>query len=602
MPGSDARYRSLFDTTPDLVLIMDQDGMVVAANNSLRRILGYEPDQIIGAPLSRIMPQRYRARHEEGFRRYLDTGKRKLDWTSIQLPGLTADGCEVPLSISFGEFEDAGRRYFTGILRDITAEKTALERLEFFARIGPQLASSSLDYKTTLDTLARLAVPYLADWSAVDALDADGKLERIAVAHSDPTKIQLATELALRYPDDPNANYGVAHVIRTGRAELASEISDNLLERGGRDEEHLELIRSLGLRSYVIAPLAAQGQVYGAITLVHAESGRRFVDGDLPVMEELGRRAGLAVHNARLHRDALEANRLLELQATELEQQTEEAQALTEELEAQTAELLQSAEDLQRKSDEASAANLAKSEFLASMSHELRTPLNAIAGYVELLEMGLRGPLTDEQRSDLERIRVSQHHLLALINDVLNFAKVDAGHVEFDLEPVPLDTILKDCEAMVLPQIHRKLISYTYEECGESVIVSGDRDKVQQILLNLLSNAIKFTPEGGSLRASCDQNDTEGRVHITDTGIGIANDKLEAIFEPFIQIDRSLNQPGHGAGLGLAISRSLARGMGGDIVVTSEPGVGSTFTLTLSKPHPDKSGRVQALGIAHVRE
>lgn len=583
MSDTNARYRSLFETTPDLVVIMDDRGIVVAANSSLKRVLGYDPDEIVGKPLARLMPERYRADHSKGFLRYLSTGKRKLDWTAINLPGLTADGYEIPLSIAFGEYEEDGRHFFTGILRDVSAEKTAFDRLEFFARVGPALAASSLDYKSTLENLARLAVPFLADWSAVDVMNGDGKLERVAIAHSDPKKIELAHELASRYPPDPDASYGVPQVIRTGRAELVTDINDEFLDRAARDKEHLELIRSLGLRSYLIAPLAAQGHVYGAISLVHAESGRRFTTADLPVMEELGRRAGIAVHNAGLYRAALHANELLEEQAAELEQQTDEAQALTEELESQTAELIQSAEDLRLKSDEAAAANVAKSEFLASMSHELRTPLNAIAGYVELLEMGLRGPVTKEQRSDLERIRVSQHHLLGLINDVLNFAKVDAGKIEYDLQTVALDMILKDCEAMVLPQIHRKRISYTYEECGESVWVAADRDKVQQILINLLSNAIKFTAEGGSLSASCDKTDTEGRVHVTDTGIGIPPEKLDAIFEPFVQIDRSLNQPGQGAGLGLAISRSLARAMGGDIVVISTPGAGSTFTLTLPR-------------------
>ena len=586
MSDSNARYQSLFDTAPDLIVIMDDRGVVVAANAALQRILGYRPEDIIGTPLSRLMPERYRADHHSGFTRYLSTGIRKLDWTSIRLPGLRVDGYEVPLAISFGEFEEDGRKFFTGILRDVSTEKTASDRLEFFGRVGPQLAASSLDYKATLENLARLAVPYLADWSAIDVVNADGQLERLAVAHAEPAKVQLAIELARRFPVDQKATRGVPQVIRSGQSELVSGVSPEFLEERAVDGEHLTLLKSLGLKSYLIAPISAYGHVYGAISLVQAESGRCFTDADIPVMEELGRRAGIAVHNASLYRDALHANEMLEEQATELEQQTDEAQALTEELEAQTVELLQSSEELRLKSEEAAAANVAKSEFLASMSHELRTPLNAIAGYVELLEMGIRGPITEEQRSDLERIRVSQRHLLSLINDVLNFAKVDAGRIEYDVETVALDAILKTCEAMVLPQIHRKRISYTYEECGEPVWVSADGDKVQQILINLLSNAIKFTQEGGSLRASCDQTEAVGRVQITDTGIGIDEDKLEAIFEPFVQIDRSLNQPGQGAGLGLAISRSLARGMGGDIVVESKVGAGSTFTLTLPNSDP----------------
>ncbi len=578
-----ARYHSLFETTPDIVIIMDDRGIVVAANPAVQQVLGYDPNDLIGAPLSRIMPERYRDQHHQGFSRYLATGKRKLDWRSISLPGLKSDGCEIPLEIAFGEFEEAGRRFFTGILRDVSAAKTVAGNLEFLSLVAPKLASSRLDYQATLAAIAELAVPVLADWSTVDMVGPHGDLARLAVAHSDPAKVEFATEIASKYPTDPQATFGVPQVIRTGNAEYMTDIPADLLKNSAKSEEHLHMIESLGIRSYLIVPIAAYGRVYGALSLVQAESGRRFTQVDVPLLEELGRRAGLAVHNAELYQEALRANQLLEAQAAELQQQTEEAQSLAEEMEAQTEELLSSAEELRRKTEEAAAANATKSAFLANMSHELRTPLNAIGGYVELLELGIRGAITEEQRTDLQRIQLNQRHLLGLINDVLNFAKVDAGRLEYRADVVPLDEALKNCEAMVLPQIHNQKISYQYVECGEAVTVKADHDKVQQIVLNLLSNAIKFTPEGGELTASCDQTDDTGRIHIRDSGIGIDADKLETIFEPFVQINRSLNQPGQGAGLGLAISRSLARAMGGDIAVVSELGVGSTFTLTLPR-------------------
>ena len=583
MSDSEPRYRSLFATTPDLILIMDETGLVVAANDSVERVLGYPPDHLIGASLTKIIPERYREQHRLGLQRYLETGKRNLDWRSIDLPGLRSDGREIPLAISFGEFSEGGRRFFTGILRDVSNEKRIASMLGFLARVGADLASTSLDYRDTLKTVAEAAVPLMADWCAVDIVQEDGRLERLAVAHIDPAKIALARELASRYPPDPDAPYGALHVVRTRQTEFLADIPVEFLRKAARDEHHFDLISSLGLRSYVVVPLLAHNRVYGAITLAHAESGRHFSESDVPIIEDLGRRAGLAIHDAGLYRDALQSNRLLEEQATELEQQTEEAQALAEELEGQAEEQRRIAVDLAGKTEEVAKANLAKSEFLASMSHELRTPLNAISGYVELLELGLRGPITEEQRADLARIRLNSRHLLALINDVLNFAKVDAGRLEYRIERIALDQILKHCEAMVLPQIHAKRISYSYEECGDSVYVLADPEKVQQIILNLLGNALKFTPEGGYLSASCDQTDAAGRVHIRDTGVGIESDKLEAIFEPFVQVNQSLNQPGQGAGLGLAISRSLAQAMNGDVVVVSEPGQGSTFTLTLPR-------------------
>jgi signal transduction histidine kinase len=230
---------------------------------------------------------------------------------------------------------------------------------------------------------------------------------------------------------------------------------------------------------------------------------------------------------------------------------------------------------------EAEAANRAKSEFLANMSHELRTPLNAIGGYVELIEMGIRGPVTEEQREDLRRIRASQHVLLRLVEDVLDVAKVETGRVHLELSNVRLHEVLAGSEALVFPQLFAKSLRYQYRPCDPTLLVRADRERLQQVILNLLTNAIKFTRNGGAITLSVETTPDDVLIQVADSGRGIPAERLKDIFEPFIRVDSGFARPTEGAGLGLTISRSLSRAMGGDITVESTLGKGSVFTMRL---------------------
>jgi signal transduction histidine kinase len=238
---------------------------------------------------------------------------------------------------------------------------------------------------------------------------------------------------------------------------------------------------------------------------------------------------------------------------------------------------------LQEARAQAEEANLAKTRFLATMSHELRTPLNAIAGYTEILSMGVHGPVTEQQMADLNRIERSQKYLLSLINDVLNYSKIEAGHVAFSMRAFDIDPLIRSLQAFVQPQMLARKVRYEYRAEVKHCLVMADEDKTQQIILNLLSNALKFTPEGGEVTITCRSDPRNVTVLVSDTGMGIPSDKHESIFEPFVQLGRDLTSGGEGTGLGLSISRDLARNMGGELRVDSEPGNGATFTLTLPR-------------------
>jgi PAS domain S-box-containing protein len=390
----------------------------------------------------------------------------------------------------------------------------ARQQAAFLAQAGAAF-SGSLDYDATLKSIARLAVPTLADWCAVDMVGEGSTLVRLAVAHVDPAKVQFAHTLQERYPADPEAPGGVHQVIRTGQPILVPRIPGDLLEAAAAvNEESRRILDALQLTSYMCVPLVAHGHALGAITFVSAESGREYTEDDLRVAQELAVRASLAV------------------------------------------------------------------EFLATLSHELRTPLNAVLGYVRMLRLGSLPP--DKTKTALDVVERNASALKQIIEDVVDVSRIVEGRLRLNVEPTDLPAILRECSATVMPAADAKGVRV------ESVIdpltppVSGDPERIQQIVWNLLSNAIKFTPRGGKIQFRLARVNSHVEITVSDTGQGIPADFLPFIFERFRQGDATFSREQGGLGLGLAIAKQLAELHGGTIAAASDgPGHGATFTVKL---------------------
>jgi signal transduction histidine kinase len=476
------------------------------------------------------------------------------------LAGITHPGAQAQLALKSAERE-----------RDMA--EASRDRFSFLAEVSRCLADS-LDYEATLTTVAGMSLPYLDAWCIVDVLDDQGEVRRIAVLHPDPSKQDAARTLHALYPPKAGDLMGAPRVIRTGRPEMVFEVPDQALVAAAHDAGHLELLRHLGVYAYVIVPMVARGQVLGAMTFVTAESDRRFGDIDVVMAEDLARRAAMAVDNARLHREATAARDAAEAALAETEVALDEAAAAEEQLRAAR--------------DTAEAALRTRDDFVATMTHEVQTPLNAIIGYLQLLDMGVSGGLGETQRSYVQRAQESSRHLLRLVGDVLDFSKSETARLAVAHEEVDAAETARGALALVRPQAARRLLTLV-DEIPEAAGLRylGDEYRVRQILVNLLSNAVKFTPPGGRVTLECRLQSDDGAgapelcFVVTDSGEGVKAEDAERIFEPFVQGSAGLTRPHGGTGLGLPISRRLARLMGGDVTVERGAGPGATFTLRI---------------------
>ena len=564
----------LLDAVADGIIIQDPTGRMVYANPAAAQVFGFATAaEMVAMPAAEIM-QRFQMLNEDGKPlaveelpgrralagepeaervvqfRFLSTGE--IRWSTIKSrPVHNPDG-SVRFAVSIWhdmtenllrqrdlenasmQLEETTAELEASVmeleLRTTEAEELA-ERQSFLAEAGRMLAGS-LDSEDTLRMVAHLAVPRLANWATIALVDEQGVLQTLEVAHADPQKLRYARVLQEKYPPEPSLDSGQYRVQRTGQSELYREIPDKLIEESARNEEHLQLLRELKLRSAMVVPMKLRDEVLGVITFIRAESqNKAYTETDLEFAESLASRAALAVSNARLYRLAHEANRT-------------------------------------------------KTDFLAVMSHELRTPLTAIFGYTELLTTGVGGPLTDSQRTHLDRIHASAAHLLSIIEEILTYARAEAGRVELHSSEVRLSEVVAESVAMVKPDAARKNINLESTITADAVLQT-DRAKLRQILINLLNNAVKFT-EAGQVSITAGQAPGEMvEIRVEDTGPGIDKAHFEKIFEPFRQLQPSMTRTTGGTGLGLAVSRRFAELLGGSLTVESTLGKGSTFIVTL---------------------
>jgi PAS domain S-box-containing protein len=524
---SEEKFRLMADTVPHLAWMARPDGYRFWYNRRWYAYTGTTPDQVEGWGWQSVHDPAVLPKVLERWRTSLATGEP----FEMVFPLKGANGQFRSFLALIHPLRDAEGciHYWFGTCTDITEQKRAEDNSRFLADASASLATI-VDYESTLGNVARLAVPFFADWCTVDMVQEDGSLRRLAVVHSDSSKVALAKELERLYPSRPEDRYGPHHVLRTSNSQMA-EITDDILVSGAHDEVHLRLLRQLGMRSYLSVPLAARGKPLGVITFCTAESGRQYGAADLALAEDLGRRAAIAIDNALLYAELRKADRR-------------------------------------------------KDEFLAMLAHELRNPLAPIRNAFYVLQQPEATAVMLEQ---VQRVAERQmQHMARLLDDLLDVSRISRGRIELRKEVIDAAAVVRRTVETVRALIEGRGQELTVSLPVEPIWVEADATRLEQVLTNLLNNAAKYSDPGGFIRLTAERDESEVVLRVRDTGIGIAPDMLPCIFDLFVQASRRLDHSQGGVGIGLTLVKQLVELHGGRVTAHSAGlGHGSEFIVRL---------------------
>jgi PAS domain S-box-containing protein len=538
----------LLDAVGQAAIVTDPDGTIVYWNRFAERLYGWRTDEALGRNVIDVVVAPAAVAQAADVMGRLRAGE---DWTG-EIEVRRRDGTVFPAFVTDTPvFDEQGKlKAVIGISADVTERKRVEQALRFLADASAALAAV-VDYQSTLQKVAALAVPHFADWCAVDMVEADGSLRRLAVVHVDPAKVRLAHEFHRRYPPEPDARHAVPQVVRTGAPDMMEDIPEDLLLQGAKDEEHLRLLRELGLKSYMCVPLKGRGKVLGVVSFLAAESGRRYTRADLVFAEELARRAAVAIENAQLYAELREADRL-------------------------------------------------KDEFLAMLAHELRNPLAPVRNALHVLKQpGANGEMVRQVRDVAER---QVQHMARLLDDLLDVSRISRGRIELRKEAMDVAAVLRRSVEAVRPLIEERRHELTLALPAGALRVEADPTRLEQVLTNLLNNAAKYTDPGGRIGLTAERAGDEVVVRVRDTGIGIAPGMLPRIFDLFVQAERRLDRAQGGVGIGLTLVKKLVELHGGRIEAASGGlGQGSEFVVSLpalADERPCERGRAAEQGEA----